>query len=606
MWFGARPWVVVADAELGRRANFRLLNRPFAFTNPLARGEALDAAKEGLFLARDGVWALLRRVWQPAFRGDALARYAPLMAAEARGLVARLARAARRGSGATDVRRHIGAMTMSVVGSTAYGVDFRLLGDDDDSDDDSDGDGSDSGSDDGHDGGGKGHHGCRAPSSCSSLSSGAPSSSGAAAGEDDDDARPRADARAKASGAGAADGCCRKGSAAAGAAAAAPAAAAAAPSACDDDGGDDARKRRGAELVRAAADMFAASEISNATRYLVAAHLMPVLAPAIRLLAAVFPDARYRRLEGARNTLRRCGQALIDDTRAAQAALAAAAAAGGDPHVAGVVSGGGHFKAGAAPGSFLGLLLAARDASGHALSDRQMAAQCNVFTLAGYETTSNALAYAIYCLAQRPDAQARLLAELDALGGDPSRDVTVADLPRLPYTAAVIDEALRLFPPGASTMREARGGLELGGYSIPDGTTVIVAVYSLHRDAAYWPKAGEFLPERWLPGHADLAPATPHAYLPFGAGARMCIGHRFALQEARLTLAALYRRFTFELEPGQVPLRVKTGITMSPEGGVRARVVPRALAAAAVAPAVAAAVAPAAAPAAAPAVAATS
>jgi thromboxane-A synthase/cytochrome P450 family 3 subfamily A len=124
-------------------------------------------------------------------------------------------------------------------------------------------------------------------------------------------------------------------------------------------------------------------------------------------------------------------------------------------------------------------------------------------------------------------------------------------------------------------MREARGGLSLGGYSIPDGTTVMVATYSIQRDPAYWPKADTFLPERWLKGHEELAATNPHAYLPFGSGARMCIGYRFALQEARLTLAQLYRRFTFSLEAGQAPLKVKTGITMSPESGVFVRVTER-------------------------------
>ena len=88
--------------------------------------------------------------------------------------------------------------------------------------------------------------------------------------------------------------------------------------------------------------------------------------------------------------------------------------------------------------------------------------------------------------------------------------------PQLPYTAAVVDEALRLYPPGANTMREARGGLELGGHAIPDGKNVMVAAYAIQRDPANWPKAEAFVPERWLPGNGDLAPTTPNAYLPFG------------------------------------------------------------------------------------------
>ncbi|GBF94152.1 cytochrome P450 [Raphidocelis subcapitata] len=466
VWFGARPWVVIADADLGRRANYRLLNRPLAFTNPLARGEMLRSAKEGLFLSRDATWSMLRKVWQPAFHSESLAGYAPGMASEATRLVDRLSEVAA-GGAATNIWRDIGAMTMSVVGSAAYGVDFALL--------------------------------AKAP------------------------------------------------------------------------GGDAAapRRARGKELVQAAAEMFHSSEISNATRYLAAAHLMPVLVPAISLLAAAFPDDRYLKLMRARETLRAASQSLIDTTRSA------AHSSSPPPSPSG--SAGGKRPMGVAPGSFLGLLLAARDTEGHGLSDCQMAAQANVFTLAGYETTANALSYAIYCVSSSPDAQAKLLAELDALPGAPDREVTVEDLQLLPFTAAVIDEALRLYPPGASTMREARGGLSLGGYAIPDGTAVMVATYSIQRDPAYWPKADAFLPERWLKGHEELAASNPHAYLPFGSGARMCIGYRFALQEARLTLAQLYRRFTFGLEPGQVPLKVKTGITMSPESGVFVRVAERPL-----------------------------
>lgn len=84
----------------------------------------------------------------------------------------------------------------------------------------------------------------------------------------------------------------------------------------------------------------------------------------------------------------------------------------------------------------------------------------------------------------------------------------------------MVDEALRLYPPGANTMREARGGLELGGYAVPDDSTVMVATYAIQRDPAYWPKADAFVPERWLPGHEDLAASSPNAYLPFGAPPR--------------------------------------------------------------------------------------
>lgn len=492
VWFGARPWVVVADADLGRRVNYRLINRPSGFTNPLASGDVLRASLEGLFLSRDGMWSMLRKVWQPTFHSESLHGYAPVMAKETRRLVRELSTVAASapGGGETDIWRDVGRMTMSVVGSAAYGVDFHLLD------------------------GGK-----APPSAAAPPAVGSPvPAAGAAGGE----------------------------------------------------GGKEWLK-----LVQAAQDMFSSAEIGSATRYLVAAHLMPVMVPFIKVMAALLPDERYRRLIRARTTLRNCSQSLIDATRGIQSRGGGAQQPSPPPSPGSSSGPHGGRPVGVAPGSFLGLLLAARDQQGHALSDRQMAAQANVFTLAGYETTANTLSYAIYCLAAHPEAQQRLLAELDALEGPRDREITVDDLPNLPYTAAVVDEALRLYPPGANTMRQAKGGMELGGYAVPDGSTVLVAIYSIQRDPGYWPKAEKFLPERWLEGNEDLKASNPNAYLPFGSGARMCIGYRFALQEARLTLAQLYRNFTFQLSPGQVPLRVRTGITMSPADGVRVRVAQR-------------------------------
>lgn len=115
-----------------------------------------------------------------------------------------------------------------------------------------------------------------------------------------------------------------------------------------------------------------------------------------------------------------------------------------------------------------------------------------------------------------------------------------------------MSEALRLYPPGASTTREVADGapMQLGEHLLPAGSTVVVATYVMQRDPDTWPRAAEFLPERWLPdepGAAQLQPSTPHAYLPFGSGGRTCIGQRFALQEVRLGLVELLQRFSFEV-----------------------------------------------------------
>jgi cytochrome P450 len=259
----------------------------------------LRAAKEGLFLSRDGMWSMLRKTWQPAFHSDSLAGYAPGMASEARRLVDRLAEVAAAGE-PTDIWRDVGRMTMSVVGSAAYGVDFHLLD----------------------------HEGPQADEQSNAQSAG-PAAQPGAAGE------------------------------------------------------QPIGRAQGAALVHAAAEMFKGSEIGGATRYLVAAHLMPVLLPLIRLLAAAFPDERYRRLVQARETLRGESQALIDATR--RAARAPGRPPSPPPSPSSSSPGGARHPLGVAPGSFLGLLLSARGEEGHGLSDLQMAAQANVFTLAGYE-----------------------------------------------------------------------------------------------------------------------------------------------------------------------------------------------------------------------------
>ncbi len=97
---------------------------------------------------------------------------------------------------------------------------------------------------------------------------------------------------------------------------------------------------------------------------------------------------------------------------------------------------------------------------------------------------------------------------------------------------------------------------------------MLAAIWTLHRDAATWPEATAFRPERWLPGGEALAPTDAHAYMPFGGGARQCIGFRFAQQELRIALAEVLSRFRVELEPGQVPLALDSGVTLVPKQGI--------------------------------------
>lgn len=181
--------------------------------------------------------------------------------------------------------------------------------------------------------------------------------------------------------------------------------------------------------------------------------------------------------------------------------------------------------------------------------------------IAGHETVASALTWAWHLLAGHPDEYARLLAEVDALGRDPSG---LADLARLPFARAVFDEALRLYPPAWVITRKAAEPDEVGGYPIVPGTLVLISTYSLHRDPRLWEEPDAFRPQRWIDG-----PRAPRwAYVPFGAGIRQCIGKDFALVEGVLMLATLARRVVVRRRPGSAAPRVSPLVTIRPKGGL--------------------------------------
>jgi cytochrome P450 len=189
----------------------------------------------------------------------------------------------------------------------------------------------------------------------------------------------------------------------------------------------------------------------------------------------------------------------------------------------------------------LELVLAARDDDGSTFDDGAVADELSTLLLAGHETTATALAWTWYALSRTPHAREALHAELDAVLGD--RDPDVADLPRLRYTDAVFSETLRLYPPASAFGRRAIERCEIGGYSIPAGAGIIISPYVVHRNPRFYPRPNAFEPERFLTGERP-----EFAYVPFGGGARRCIGDAFARMEAVLALATIARRFRFVAE----------------------------------------------------------
>jgi len=218
--------------------------------------------------------------------------------------------------------------------------------------------------------------------------------------------------------------------------------------------------------------------------------------------------------------------------------------------------------AGGDRGDVLSIILAARDDDGTGFTDRHVRDEIMTLMLAGHETTANLLAWVWYVLATEPAARARLDAELaEVLGGRPP---TYDDLPRLPVTLAILEEALRLYPPAHTIARQADRDVEIGGVPIPRGAIVTVSVVAMQRRAAYWDAPLAFRLERFLGGDRK---ARRLGYLPFGAGPRVCIGNHFALVEAQLILAAWAQRFHFRLAQ-PAPVALEPLMTLRPKGGV--------------------------------------
>ncbi len=224
-------------------------------------------------------------------------------------------------------------------------------------------------------------------------------------------------------------------------------------------------------------------------------------------------------------------------------------------------------RSGADTGDLLSMLLLARDTEGDqtGMTDQQVRDETLTLFIAGHETTATALTWAWYLLAQHPEAEARMHAEIDReLGGRPP---AFADVPRLTYTEHVFAEAMRLYPPAWAIGRMAAEELDLGGYRLPKKSIVLLSPYVMHRAAAWWPEPDRFRPERW---QEDAGARPKFAYFPFGGGPRLCIGERFAWMEGVLVLATVAQQWRFRLQDSS-PVELAPLLTLRPKGGLRLR-----------------------------------
>lgn len=239
------------------------------------------------------------------------------------------------------------------------------------------------------------------------------------------------------------------------------------------------------------------------------------------------PTAKNRRLRASMQTLNALVNRFIEERRR----LVANTPDGIDPS-----------------GDLLSMLMNVRyEDTGGGMTDQQLRDEVMTMFLAGHETTATSLAWVWILLSRHPQVEAKLHAELDrVLGG---RMPTFEDLKNLPYTNMVIQETMRIYPPVWMTARQAIADDVVGGYYVPAGSLLLLAIYLLHSNPAYWENPEQFNPERFAPENAEKI--GRFTYLPFGRGPRTCIGEHFAMMEAALVLAMIAQRYYVRLAAGQ-------------------------------------------------------
>jgi len=239
-----------------------------------------------------------------------------------------------------------------------------------------------------------------------------------------------------------------------------------------------------------------------------------------------------------------------------------------------------HRESGKDAGDLLSMLMMAADdqGDGSRMNDKQLRDEAMTLFLAGHETTAVALTWTWYLLSQHPQAAAKLREELETVldGRLPAFD----DLPRLPYTEMVMAESMRLYPPAWGISRLAIEAHEIDGFPIAKGTLCLLSPYVMHRNPVFFADPERFDPERWMPEARETRPK--YSYFPFGAGARICIGERFAWTEGILILATIAQKWKMNLAPdqqiahlAQITLRTRYGMRMQLSGvNLKSRLIP--------------------------------
>ncbi|KAG2426030.1 hypothetical protein HXX76_013221 [Chlamydomonas incerta] len=521
IWFGNRAWITIADPALIRKLGFKFINRPDRMTDfgHMLVGHNADVDNAGAFVASGEVWRRGRRAFEASIiHPSSLAAHLPAINRCANRFVARLAR-----------RAAAAAAAANGAAAEAPGAAAAAAG--------------------------------KGPAGALEILTEAGNYTMAAVGEVaygidfgtlEDDA-PAAYGAAAATAGGSAGS------------------AAASGTATPTTATPTSTAVLGAQLVDASRTVFRCLQVDRATVYLPLNLMFPALRPLWRWMAEHLPDAAQRENMTARSKVAEVSRLLMEQWQANKAAAAA-----GDGEGDGDKGGFKEVGGGISSSSFMAAMMEGRrGAVEDRLSDIEVIGQGFTFLVAGYETSSNTTTMASYLLATHPAAQRRLAAELDAVLG-PWRaagggELTLELLAQLPYTEAVLQETLRLYPAAPYLLREAREVVDLGGgRTVPKDSVLVLHVHSMQRDPDVWPQPDAFLPERYLPeGRAAFGPADPNGWAPFGVGARMCVGHKLAMMVTKVALARMYQRFSVALHPSQpLPLRMKTGLVRVPADGV--------------------------------------
>jgi cytochrome P450 len=221
----------------------------------------------------------------------------------------------------------------------------------------------------------------------------------------------------------------------------------------------------------------------------------------------------------------------------------------------------------------------AQSSSDSKMSDEQVRDEVMTIFIAGHETTANTLTWTFYLLSQYPDVEKKLHDEIDSVlgsintnGNAVTKIPTAEDTPKLQYTEKVLRESMRLYPPVWTMGRYIENDYNIGEYTIPAGSSILMSQYVMHHDPRYYEEPEQFNPDRWTTEFKTQLPRF--SYFPFGGGIRGCIGEPFAWMEGILIIAIIAQKWTMRLIPGQ-RIKLDPEITLRPKYGVKMKLIRR-------------------------------